>query len=536
MSGIRADLCVVGGGPAGAGLALRLAQLGHSVVLVEREPFPRPHVGESLVPAALPLLGVLGIRQAIEDAAFLRPRGTILQWAGATEYRRSSPDAGFQVDRGQFDAIVLDAARAAGVQILQPARAMPPVARGDEWRTAVSVDGGTTMVTSRLVADAAGRPGWLRRHRWVASPRTLAIYAYWRGVPLCGPETRVEAGDAHWYWGAPLPGGLFNVAVFVDRSVAAPALRAGGADRFYEHLVGRSSLLAGVLRGRRDSRVSVCDATPSHVETPAALDALCIGEAAFSIDPLSSQGVQSALGSSLHAAATAHTIIERPGDAALALAFYGQAQREACAFHADATKRAFREGLERWSGPFWQDRAGLARRSPGSQEADSSETSPEPRMTSTAQRWPELTTTVQSSDGVRVVPAPVVSHDFVVPGTRVLIPGMEHDLAFLGDVAIGPLLAGTQQPVSVERLLERWGACLGRDRAVATFESLWAHGVLRASDAPLLEQVAHVQVEANRVAPPAEARSDLQPAARATLLGPRRAAEAPAAVPVKMIW
>ena len=473
MSVIHADVCVVGGGPAGAGFALRMAQLGHTVALVERERFPRPHVGESLVSAVLPLLDVLGIRREIEAAAFLRPRGTILQWAGATEYRRSSPAAGFQVDRGQFDAIVLDAARAAGVQVVQPGRAMPPARHGDHWRTAVSGDGGTFTVASRMVADAAGRPGWLRRSRHVASPRTLAIYAYWRDVPLRGPETRVEAGDAHWYWGAPLPGGLFNVAVFVDRSTAVPAIRSAGAGPLYEHLVARSSLLAECRRGHRTGRVQVCEATPSYVESPVTLDTVSIGEAAFAIDPLSSQGVHSALGSALHAAASAHTIIERPADAALALAFYGQAQRDAAAFHARAAGRGYREALGTWPGLFWQRRAG----------EDSQATSPDPRMTSAAQRaTPDLSTTVRVCDGVRVVTAPVVVHDFVVPGTRILMPGVDHDVAFVGDVEVGPLLVMAQQPVSVERLLETWGARIDRDRALAIFESLWAHGMLRATD------------------------------------------------------
>lgn len=473
MTGIRADLCVVGGGPAGAGFALRMAQLGHDVVLVERERFPRPRVGESLVPAILPLFEVLGIRGQIEDAAFPRPGGTILQWSRSTEYRRSYPEKGFQVDRGRFDAIVLDAAKAAGVRVLQPARAMPPSRHGDKWHTAVSVDGGIITVMSPLVADASGRRGWLQRKRWLSLPRTLALYAYWQDVPLRGPETRVEAGEAHWYWGAPLPGGLFNVAVFVDRSHAAAAIRASGADRFYEHLVARSSLLAGILRGRRVSGVAVCDATPSHAESPATLDAVSVGEAAFAIDPLSSQGVQSALGSALHAAASAHTIIERPDDAALAIAFYTAAQRDAFDFHARVAAHVYREALEKWSSSFWHQRAG----------GDSEATSLEPRIRSTAQPIPpDLTTTVQVSDGVRVVSAPVLAHDFVVPGTRILVPGLDHGMAFIGGVELGPLLAVAQQPVSVERMLETWGVRLERDRAIAIFESLWAHGLLRASD------------------------------------------------------
>lgn len=473
MSAIRADICVVGGGPAGAGFALRMAQLGHDVVLVERERFPRPRVGESLVPAILPLFDAVGIRGQIEDAAFLRPGGTILRWAGATEYRRSHPGAGFQVDRGRFDAIVLDAARAAGVRVLQPARAMPPSRNAAEWRTEVFVDGGIATVASRLVVDAAGRPGWLRRSRRRSSPRTLALYAYWREVPLRGPETRVEAGDAHWYWGAPLPGGLFNVAVFVDRSDAAPAIRAEGADRFYEHLVERSSLLAGILRGRRVSSVVVCDATPSHAESPATIDAVSVGEAAFAIDPLSSQGVQSALGSALHAAAAVHTIIKRPADAALALAFYAQAQRDALAYHARAAQEVYREALAKWSGPYWHQRAGR----------DSAAAGPAARMKSAAQPiTPDLTTTVQVSDGVRAVTAPVLAHDFVVPGTRIVMPGLAHGIAFIDGLELGPLLAMAQQPVSVERMLETWGVHLERDRAIAIFESLWALGMLRASD------------------------------------------------------
>jgi flavin-dependent dehydrogenase len=449
-----------------------MAALGHAVVLVEREPFPRPRVGESLLPAIVPLLDVLGIRREVESAAFLRPRGTLLQWAGAMEYRRSSPDAGFQVDRGRFDAIVLDAARAAGARVLQPARARRPTRHGDGWRTAVSAEGGIT-VASRLVADCSGRSGWLRQTRRRSAPRTLALYAYWRDVPLPGPETRVEAGDAHWYWGAPLPDGLFNAAVFVDRSIAAPAIRAGGADRFYEHLVARSSLLAQCRRGQRAGGVRVCEATPSQVDTPITTDAISIGEAAFSIDPLSSQGVQSALGSALHAAAAVHTIVERPADAALGIAFYRQAQRDAAAFHARAAGRAYREALERWPGAFWQSRAG----------EDPEVTSPEPPILRPARPMaPDPTTTVQVADGVRIVSAPVLAHDFLVPGTRIVRPGLDHAVAFIGGTEVGPLLALARQPVPAGRLIERWGAHLDRDRAIAIFESLWAHDLLRAVD------------------------------------------------------
>lgn len=66
------DVCVIGGGPAGASLALRLAHLGRSVVVIERNSFPRRHLGESLTGAILPLLGVLGALPRIESAGFIK--------------------------------------------------------------------------------------------------------------------------------------------------------------------------------------------------------------------------------------------------------------------------------------------------------------------------------------------------------------------------------------------------------------------------------------------------------------------------------
>jgi len=105
------DVTVVGGGPAGAASAIRLAQLGHRVVLVERAERGRPHVGESLPPTVLPLLQTLGVGERVEAARFLRPRGAIVQWDGVLRDVRDDArdEPGFQVDRGRFDALLLHA-------------------------------------------------------------------------------------------------------------------------------------------------------------------------------------------------------------------------------------------------------------------------------------------------------------------------------------------------------------------------------------------------------------------------------------------
>src|SRR5688572_22387522 len=74
------DAVVVGGGPAGSGVATYLAREGRRVLLLERERFPREHIGESLLPGVLPYLDALGVRGAVEQAGFERKEGQTFVW------------------------------------------------------------------------------------------------------------------------------------------------------------------------------------------------------------------------------------------------------------------------------------------------------------------------------------------------------------------------------------------------------------------------------------------------------------------------
>jgi flavin-dependent dehydrogenase len=294
---IRAAVCVLGGGPAGSAIALRLAQLGHAAVLVEKSLFPRAHIGESLAPDILAILETLGIRGEVEARGFLRPDAAIVRWCGESAIRPASGDRGFQVDRASFDLLLL--------------RALERTSDGG-WL----VHGRNESIETHYLVDATGRSGRLGgRKQRVAAP-TLALYAYWRETVLHGPETRVEAGESEWYWGAPLPDGFFNATVFVNPSRCAR----GHAD-LYGRLLRRSALLQGCLNGRRITEVKCCDATSYCDEDPVADNLVKAGEASFSIDPLSSQGVRSAMGSALHGALVLNTMIRRPESAPAAAAF-----------------------------------------------------------------------------------------------------------------------------------------------------------------------------------------------------------------------
>lgn len=466
-STIHTEVCIIGGGPAGATLGRRLRQLGHSVVIVEKRAFPRSHIGESLINGVLPLLEVLDIRREIENAGFLRPQGTVIRWAAAVERRQSFGEAGFQVNRGRFDHLLLQSALTLGAEILQPARLLrlQPSGNGN-WRSLVRWKATDITIASRFVADASGRTGALAGVKRRSSVKTLALYAYWTGVPLDGPETRIDVSEDGWFWGAPLPDGEFNATVFIDASMYRTGIRqAGSLEAFYEKLLAGSELLRNCLSGRRISRVRGCDATPFYDDEPVTPYSIKVGEAAFSIDPLSSQGVQTAIGSALHAAAVIHTILLRPDHTELAVEFYRMRQAQSVALHKQAAEKFYGEVSLMRQGKFWRRR-----------KLDSA-----PKLIDApADRLPaiSLQTPLQLAAEVRFEVIPVVQGEFIAPIKAMVSPRLSQPVAFLAGIAVEPLVASIKKPVAAGQLLRAWGERMPEETAVAMMQWLRENGVL----------------------------------------------------------
>ncbi len=186
---------VVGGGPAGSATATMLARKGWQVTILEREQFPRDHVGESLLPASIPILEELGALPAVENAGFLPKYGATMVWGSGDapwswyfkETSQRYPHS-YQVWRPEFDKILLDNAKAQGVSVLEGHHVTEVIFDGDE---AIGVEftnanGAPGEAQCRFVVDASGQSTLISRHldskKWDPFFQNLAVYAYFTGA------------------------------------------------------------------------------------------------------------------------------------------------------------------------------------------------------------------------------------------------------------------------------------------------------------------------------------------------------------------
>jgi flavin-dependent dehydrogenase len=461
---VDCDICVVGGGPAGSTAAWKLARLGHRVVLIERRASPRSLVVESLPAGILPVLDLLGIRQRFDAAGVLETNRTLMHWAGRTrEQADGDPHslAGFTVDRGRFDQELVDFAESAGAQVFQPAQAFEP-RRSDDGKWQLSVQSGSRRLklTADFLISACGRGGIVPEQRRRLSAPTLALCGRWEKVALKSPNARLEAADDYWLWGAPTRRGGFAAAVFADaKSISSQ----DPIEEVFHRSIEKSKLFAPLRRGVLRGRVTARSATSVVTANPIAENLVRIGESAFCVDPLSSQGVLLAMVTALQAGAVVHTMATHPADAAVAQRFYRERVAEAVSRQRLLAGQFYGEQANYSPHAFWRQRA--------------VESSPH-RSVEMRSGPPSPGTRLRLSQRLRVVSIPVLKGDFITSEYAVAHGDLERPMAFVGDVELAPLIrmiGPADLPAS--QIVKMWSGALPRESSFQLVCHLYRRGL-----------------------------------------------------------
>jgi len=310
------DVIVMGGGPAGSSVASILAREGRSVILFEKEQFPRHHIGESLMTDTYFTFQRMGFLDKLKKSPFTVKYS--VQFANAAG-RESRPFYFFeanhhesavtwQVTRSVFDQMLIEHAEEQGASVHQRTLIKQVLFDGDRAYgvEAEMPDGTVRRFEAKVIVDATGQSAMLsNKFQWRVRDKKLkkaVLYSYYKGAhrepDLNGGATlvlRTEKGSGGWFWYIPLEDDITSVGIVADP----------------EYLIkDRGKDLAKIL----DEEIQKCEACRRRVEGSERVDKIysimdysyrsrqnsgngfiLIGDAYGFLDPIYSSGVLLAL-------------------------------------------------------------------------------------------------------------------------------------------------------------------------------------------------------------------------------------------------
>ncbi|MDP3585914.1 MAG: NAD(P)/FAD-dependent oxidoreductase [Thiobacillus sp.] len=337
----RCDVLVIGGGPAGSTAAALLAEKGHQVTLLEKARHPRFHIGESLLPANLPLFDKLGVRAEVEaigmqkwGAEFVSPWHEHRQnFEFADAWDKSMPCA-YQVRRSEFDEILIRNATRKGADVIEGCRVREVEFLPDDGGALVRAhhdDGRSETWRCRFLVDASGRDTFLG-NRFQAKQRnpkhnSAALYGHFKGAQRHPGKMEGHISifwfEQGWFWFIPLADGTTSVgAVTWPRFLKT---RKKPVQEFFLDLIAQCPALAARLENAE--LVSEVEATGNFsysCDRSHGANYLLLGDAYAFIDPVFSSGVMLAMNSAFAGADAVDVCLRQPGRAAVALKRFDQ--------------------------------------------------------------------------------------------------------------------------------------------------------------------------------------------------------------------
>jgi FADH2-dependent halogenase len=302
------DVAIIGGGPAGSTAGTLLAKEGRSVLILEKEKFPRFHIGESMLPASSDTLQRMGVKEKIDRAGFIVKQGAEIVPACGTKrvrfYFRNGLKArwptSYHVLRSEFDKLLLDHAKETGCDVRENTKVVS--IRSGEEDVSLSIEGQSETIRAKYLIDCSGRNRVVgtqyQLNRLYPKLQKFSLFAHFEDVDQPkgddGTLTRMVRGTDRWFWMIPLSATKVSVGVVMD-TAKFKSLRLSPEQALERAIQEQPMVNEWMKRARRVTQVYAAG-DYSYRNTKLVDNRwLLAGDAAGFIDPVFSSGVYLAL-------------------------------------------------------------------------------------------------------------------------------------------------------------------------------------------------------------------------------------------------
>ena len=341
------DAVIIGGGPAGCSTAAILAEYGHRALVLEREKFPRYHVGESMIPFTYGPLERLGLVPRMRNSAFVKkysvqfvsPSGKASQpFYFFNRYDRETIAQTWQVLRSEFDQMLMEHAREKGAEVREQITVRELIRNGEQviGVRAEDVSGNLHEFRAPVTVDCSGKEAFtVARNGWrLKDPylNKVAVWTYYRGAKRddgidAGATTVAMLPEKGWFWYIPQHNDMVSVGVVAEGQY----LTRDGVKKpeaiFRREVEQNLWIKEHLAAGQQTGPYFITSEYTHHAEYCYSDGLLLAGDAFCFLDPVFSSGLMLALKSGVLAGETIHEALVARNFSPERFAAYGVSMR-----------------------------------------------------------------------------------------------------------------------------------------------------------------------------------------------------------------